>query len=330
MGFLLRLPRTAARLWAAVGTADTVHAGPSHLWRPFESLALLLGWTRRKWTVYVVDIDHRRTPHMQRSTGRLSLGAYLRARYLHGTWMAAQTALACRVARTVFLKGRGMVADYGRGRPNVHYLLDSAHSDAMVLAEDRAEPRFAAMAAGGHELKACYFGRLVAYKGIDRMIEAVRHANAQGCKVTLDIYGDGDARERVHQLADAPDVRALVTVHPAQPYGPAFFGELSQYDALLAAPLSEDTPRSAVDAQALGMPVIAFDTYYYRELAEDGAGVVLATWPSADQLGERIVELAKDRRRLAELARSAVIFARDAQERWLARRAAHTFGERAR
>ena len=33
------------------------------------------------------------------------------------------------------LKGRSLVADFGSGRPNVHYILDAAHHAGQVLDE---------------------------------------------------------------------------------------------------------------------------------------------------------------------------------------------------
>jgi glycosyltransferase involved in cell wall biosynthesis len=59
------------------------------------------------------------------------------------------------------------------------------------------------------------------------------------------------------------------------PFGAEFFATLYRFHLLLAAPLRENTPRSVLDAMAAGIPYLAYDTYYYDQLLESGAGVVV-------------------------------------------------------
>jgi glycosyltransferase involved in cell wall biosynthesis len=328
LAHLLGLPRLLARIWRAVGRARFVHAGPSQLFTPFENLALAIGWLRRRKTVYVVDIDHRQSARMNLATGAWSRGVAFRRRHLHDRWFALQHHLARWSCSTLFLKGRALVRDFGRGRGHVHQILDCAHSAELVLPAQAQEEKCRRLAAG-HGLRACYFGRLVAYKGIDRMLRAVHAARARGAQVTFDVFGDGDQLGTLRALATELQLDAAVRFLGSRPYGPEFFAELAGYDVLLAAPLSEDTPRSAIDAQALGIAVLAFDTYYYRDLAEQGAGVAVVPWPDTDALGDAMVQLAADRVRLVELARASFAFAAaNTQEVWLRRRAGWTPGVR--
>ena len=77
------------------------------------------------------------------------------------------------------------------------------------------------------------------------------------------------------------------------------------------------------------MPVLAFDSYYYRELERDGGGVSCVPWPDVDAFAARMGTLANDRGQLAELAMKAVRFAAaNTQESWLERRARWTLGSR--
>ena len=86
---------------------------------------------------------------------------------------------------------------------------------------------------------------------------------------------------------------------------------------MLAAPLIEDTPRAAFDAMARGLPILAYDTSYFRDLAESGA-VDLATWPEPSSLAQRLECLAIDRARLAKLAENGLSFAAlNTQQFWL-------------
>ncbi len=323
---LLGLPGLIARVWRAVGRAGWVHAGPSPLFLPFENVGLLIGWLRRRVTVYVTDIDHRGSARMNLATGTWSRAVVRRRRLLHEPWTALQHHLARMLCSTVFLKGQAMVRDYGRGRPHVHYILDCAHTADLLL----PPARLAAKAANQRQrrrLRACYFGRLVPFKGVDRMLRAVRAARDAGADVTFDVFGAGDEQARLAALAAELRLGDVVAFHGARPYGPAFFAELADLDLLLAAPLSEDTPRSAIDAQALGMGVLAFDTYYYAELAQQGAGVATAPWPDDAALGRQLAALAADRERLVDLGARGVAFAAaNTQESWLRRRASWTPG----
>lgn len=323
---MLGLPALAARLWRAVGRSGWVHAGGSPLFQPFENVGLLIGWLRRRVTVYVADIDHRASARMNLATGAWSRGVVRRRRLLHDPWTALQHHLARLLCSAVFLKGQAMVRDYGKGRPHVRYILDCAHSADLLLPPDRLAAK-AADQRGRRSVRACYFGRLVAYKGVDRMMRAVRAARDLGADVTFDVYGAGEESERLRALAAELRLADAVRFHGARPYGAGFFGELAGLDLLLAAPLREDTPRSAIDAQALGMGVLAFDTYYYAELAQQGAGVATAPWPDHAALGRQLAGLADDRERLVDLGARGVAFAAaNTQESWLRRRAAWTPG----
>lgn len=329
LAYLLRLPGVMAGLLRLAGAATVVHAGPSAaIWHPFEILGVLAGLLRRKRTVYVIDIDYRQSARMMRANGSLSLGAYLRKHYLHHGWMGLQTRLAARFVDVVMLKGRSLVADFGSGRPNVHYILDAAHHAGQVLDEAVLAAREAALAARpSGTLRLVYFGRLVAYKGVDCMLEAVAAAVAAGVDATLAIYGLGPDEVRLRERATALGLGERARFLGARPYGDEFLAEVGDFDALLACPLSEDTPRSAIDAQARALPVVAFDTYYYRELQEQGAGVIPSPWRDAAALGATLVALANDRSRLVAAARRGRDFAAaNTQDVWLARRAEWTFG----
>lgn len=325
---LLAMPRLAFRLWRAVGRSGFVHGGPASLLQPFQNLALLFGWMRGRTTVFVMDIDHRDSPRMSLRSGLYGYGSYWRAQYIQRPWVGLQVRLAAMLCSTLLLKGRALVDDYGRGRRNVHYLLDCAHSAELVVDGDRLLAKHRRIVGLQRPLRACYFGRLVAYKGVDRMLAAVAQARRDGADVTFDIFGAGDCETALRGQTHRLQLQGVVTFHGPMAYGPMLFAELERCDLLLAAALAQDTPRSAVDAQAAGMGVLAFDTYYYRELHDLGAGVELVPWLSVEGLAAALAALAGDRERVVALSRLAVEFARrHSQEDWLRRRAEWTLGK---
>jgi glycosyltransferase involved in cell wall biosynthesis len=327
VGTLVRVPAMLCALWREIGRAGVVHAGPSQLFAPMENLALALGYLRGRRLVYVVDIDWRESARMNLATGAWSQGVYLRSRWVHHAWLALQTRVARRTCDLLLLKGRKLIADYGRGAPNAHAFLDAVHSAEMVLDPTVAAAKRERIAHSAGPLRCLYFGRLTRYKGVSSMIEAVAAARAKGAQLTFDIFGEGEQEAELRALVAAKGLERHVTFHASQPYGHGFLGAIDEFELMLAAPLSEDTPRSAVDAQARGIPLLAFDTYYYRELADAGASVMCSPWRDVEAMAQRLVELASERAKLADLVPPAVEFARqNTQEIWLARRAAWTLG----
>jgi glycosyltransferase involved in cell wall biosynthesis len=324
--WLRRLLPTARTLWRAVGEADLVHAGASHVYAPREILALVFGWLRGKPTICVCDIDERRSPEMNLRSGRWSRGAYLRARFFYDPAFNLQLWLAARFCSLCLYKGEALASDFGRGRPSVRNFVDSAFSAEHLVPRARLEEKLSASADPARSLELVYFGRLTAYKGVDRCIDALARARALGCeKLRFTVIGGGEEAESLESLARERGVAEQVRFLGALPFGPRLFEELYRSDLLLATPLSEDTPRSALDALAAGVPILAFDTYYYRELVRSGA-VDTVPWPDVDALAQRLTRHAADRTWLAAAARRGVEFAAaNTQEIWLDRRIAWTF-----
>ena len=321
----LATPAIAWQLWKLTKTTRVVHTGLSELFTPMEFIALVLGWLRRRVLVFVADIDWHESARMNLVTKTWSRGAYLRRVHIHDRWKSLQTRLARRFVDVVMLKGRDLVKQFGGGAPNVHLILDSAHSRDMLITKAELLDRFTRRDQLDGQFKLVYFGRLTRYKGIAHMLHAVAGARRLGMGVTFDIFGSGEQDDELRALTTELDLNGAARFNGPRPYGLNFLRELSDFDLMLAAPLSEDTPRSAIDAQARGIPVLAYDTYYYRDLVAEGAGVVCTPWNDIDGMTRKIVELNADPAELQRLTHLAVRFATlNTQEFWLARRAEWT------
>jgi glycosyltransferase involved in cell wall biosynthesis len=319
LGYFARLPSIVVQLWRIVGQAQIVHAGPSHPTRPFEILAVLLAKLRGKRTIYVTDIDHRQSPAMLHRAGMLSKRQYLMTRWVWGPAMNLQHHFAARFCSLVLLKGAQMARDYGRGRPNVKNFIDAAFDNAHLVSPARLLEK--ASHTGDGPLRLVYFGRLVAYKGVDHMLRAVQHAANNGVDVRFEIIGDGPEQSRLAAMAADLKIQHCTDFLGAMPFNDAFFDRVRESHVLLAAPLSEDTPRSAFDALASGLTVLAYDTYYYRELREAGAPVTLVPWMDPQAMGEALIAIAADRVHLGDSMLAARAFAEPhTQEKWLDRR----------
>jgi glycosyltransferase involved in cell wall biosynthesis len=321
LAYLRSLPQVLSALYEEVASADVIHASSSTLYRPFEIIALMMGSALGKKTISVTDIDNRRSPEMNYRSGRWSRRELWVTRLVHQPYAHLQQLAEVRRCSLVLMKGRGLVEDYGRGRGHVKHFLDSAFSQDQIAPAEAVERKIADLTDPAKPLRVVYFGRLVAYKGIDHMLRAFRRAIDAGANLRFEIIGEGEQEAELRGLCSELLLDPWVTFAGAVPFGPALFERLYRNHLLLAAPLSQDTPRSALDAFAAGQAILAYDTYYYAELAAMGAPVTVVPWLSIDALGDGLVAIASNRAGLAPRIRAALAFAREnTQEKWLDQR----------
>ena len=325
-GFFMRLPSVWMELWRQVKRASVVHASTSDLFRPFEFPALAFGSLQGKKTICLTDIDNRRSAEMKYKTGRWNWRQYWTTRLLHGSFTHLQHKLAVRAFSQTLLKGVCFANDYGNGRETVKFFLDSAFSQSDIISPSRLAQKLSRLTETANPVRLVYFGRLVDYKGVDHMLRAIAQAKVNGlANFKFQIIGDGEAREALEQLTNTLSLRDQVTFTGAVKFGPDLFERLYDCDLLLAAPLAEDTPRSALDAMASGQAVLAYDTYYYRDLKTLSGALEVVPWRDEAALTQRITALCVDRSRLANLIVHGVEFAKsNTQEIWLDRRLAWT------
>ena len=316
-------PTVWKALRAQTARACVVHGGlASDLSRPVLLLANLAAKLDGCKTVFMVDIDFRKDAWRSWKTGQWSFKSYLMCTLVYDPIRLAQIWVAVRTSSLVLLKSASMVRDFGRGRPNVRNFWDTAHSSVQIIDGSALETRLERLKDVARPISLIYFGRFVAYKGLDLMIRAVWQARlASGQPFVLDLVGAGDELERLRACVDELGAGAAVRFNPPLPYGPELFSKVRQADLMLATPRTEDTPRSAFDAMASGLPILAFDIDYYLSLARESKAVETTPWPDAGAFADAIVRLDSERDRLAQMSRDAVHFARaNTQNVWLDRR----------
>ena len=146
-----------------------------------------------------------------------------------------------------------------------------------------------------------------------------------GPSVTLTIIGIGEEELFLKEYAEKLGARSAINFKGAVPFGPLLFSELQAYDLLIATPLAQDTPRSALDGFASGLPILAYGIDYYVELQEMSGAVCTVPWRDQRALVEEIVKLNEQRGLLSNMSRNAVDFSRrNTQEAWLEKRARWT------
>jgi glycosyltransferase involved in cell wall biosynthesis len=114
-----------------------------------------------------------------------------------------------------------------------------------------------------------FAGRLVADKGLRVLLDA---AGLIANQVTahIAIIGEGplaaECRDFVRQNEDSSLKFELLD--PVQ-YGPAFFGLLRRFDAVIVPSISDEQPRLIFDAFSQGIPVLGSDTGGITEIVKD-------------------------------------------------------------
>jgi glycosyltransferase involved in cell wall biosynthesis len=319
---LLDNPSMLLRVLRDVQWADVVHGGPTqNLLCPFNIAALIFAQMLGKPTKSVSDMDEREQARMMFETGQWSHSTYWRAHHIYDPIRDLQLRYIARSCSLVLMKSQRMVDDYGRGRDAVHFFLNSAFSSANIISEPRLEWKLSDLLDAGRPLEVVAIGRLVPEKGVHHMVDAVREAVGRGSRVRLSFLGTGVEKERLERQVTELGLTEQVSFLDGVPFGAALFERLYGFHLLLAAPLNGDTPRSALDAMAAGLPVLSYDTDYYRTLSTDSGAVVLSPWNDRKKLGERLAELESDRAGIAERARAAVAYAtQNTAEVWMERR----------
>jgi glycosyltransferase involved in cell wall biosynthesis len=322
--WLWSFPKALVTMYRLARKSALIHAGTSHeLPRPIELPSLIFGALLGKKTISVTDMDLREDAKMNYLLGRWSFKTYALCRYVYDPIRALQHRLVARICDLVLMKGEKLVADYGRGRPNVRGIWDPGfHADHIVGPVD-LEKKLATLKDPNHPLELVYFGRYIYYKGVDRCIEAVARAKADSPsrKIRLNLMGSGEEEARLRQLVCEHKLESSVRFHQPVKFGQDFFAKLRPWHLMLATPLSVDTPRSTWDAIASSLPLLAFDTEFYAGLAETTGVIDVVPWPSTEALAERIAYYADHRDALIPMIHRCIEVARDnTQEQWLNRR----------
>jgi glycosyltransferase involved in cell wall biosynthesis len=326
LAFFLKAPFSVwPKIWKVVKTANVVHSSASK--DPvvlFTFISLFFAVLQRKKTILVMDIDHRHSANMLYKLGDFSRKSYWLSKYLYNPIVSLQLHFSVKYCNLLMLKGRSLMEDYGRGKPHVKSFYNTVHDLSFVASNQDIEKKLLAIDENKTHVKLVYFGRIVKYKGINDMIDVAQIAAKQLSKnnktVSLSIIGAGVTKAELQARVSRDGLEELVRFIDPLSYGPELFDELKTYDFLLAAPRSEDTPRSVFDAMACGLPIVAYDTYYYKDLEITGA-VKTVPWLSTQAMADMIVALTDDREELKSMIVKSREFAiNNTQEIWLNKR----------
>lgn len=154
-------------------------------------------------------------------------------------------------------------------------------------------------------IRLLYVGRIIASKGVCELVDAIRILRERGVRAEVVLAGSLDERNPSaidRSTVDAwmrdglvrwlGHVRSLVPVYRTA-------------DIVVLASHREGRPRALMEAQALGIPVVATDVPGCRQAVDPGRSGLLVPPHDPVALADAIESLASDRSRLAALAAAA-------------------------
>ena len=152
-------------------------------------------------------------------------------------------------------------------------------------------------------------GRMVLEKGVRELFSAYAQLHAAGSKARLVVVGPMEP--------DKPDAVDAATIAEAEANGVDFLGQrtdmpelYSAMDIFVTATYREGFPRAAMEASAMGLPVVATNIRGCRQVVDDGVTGLLVTVRDADSLATGIRALVDDdarRRSMGERARERAL-----------------------
>ena len=202
-----------------------------------------------------------------------------------------------------------VLARLGVPRPKLHLLgngIDLARFDPSRVTRERTAALRAEMGAGPDDVVCGLVGRLVWEKGYREVFAAAARLRTTLPQVRVVVVGPRDA--------DKPDAISDADVDRARHDGVTFLGLRHDVEALytamdvyVLASHREGFPRSAMEAAAMGVPVVATRIRGCRQVVDDGRTGRLVPVGDVDALTDAIGALVADprlRRTLGEAARA--------------------------
>lgn len=148
------------------------------------------------------------------------------------------------------------------------------------------------------EIKVCVFSRLNKVKGIEEAIEAVKLANKHlgGKFIKLDLYGliqpglESWLEELLKRNKDFIEYKGIINFNKTVEY-------LQQYFVLLFPTYyyGEGFPGNVVDAYNTGLPIIATDWLYNKDVIKNGRNGILVPIKNAEAIADAILKLYNNR-----------------------------------
>lgn len=145
-------------------------------------------------------------------------------------------------------------------------------------------------------------GRIVQFKGHHYLIQAMKKVVKEFPDCKLLILGDGNARKQLEAETDALNLKDNIDFLGFQPHP---YSYISNSDIVILPSLFEPFGLVYIEAFALKVPVVAFDTAAGNEIMENNVTALMVEKGNSKELAEKIIYLLhhkEERQRLSEAA----------------------------
>ena len=226
---------------------------------------------------------------------------YASLRERHGA-LVRQSTLAVGVAEHVVAPLRAGMFTPARVR-----VVDNAVNADRLAAGDARALR-TALGIAPSAFVASVVGSLIGRKGQRTAVRAAAHARQLGVDLHLLLCGDGEDEGTLRTLASSLGVALAVHFLGMRRDVGAILRDAT--DVLVSSSHEEAQPLSVLEAQWLGVPVVASDIPAHREAMPGVAGGALFPLDDAESLARRLAELAGSPELRRAMAADALAYAR--------------------
>jgi glycosyltransferase involved in cell wall biosynthesis len=154
-------------------------------------------------------------------------------------------------------------------------------------------------------------GRLIARKGQNHLIEAVKRLTELGIDVTLDLIGEGDERRAYESQTEKFGLTLKIKFHGYVPRE-QITKHYTRAHVFILPSYNEGMSVATLEAMAAGLPLIITRTCGTQELVAEGVNGWTHDWGDIETLSAHIKRLATDR----ALARRMSLFSRSRAEQY--------------
>jgi glycosyltransferase involved in cell wall biosynthesis len=198
------------------------------------------------------------------------------------------------------------LARLGVPRSRLHLLgngIDLRRFDGRLVRRRRRVMARASLGIGADEVVCGVVGRLVWEKGYREIFAAARRLREVAPGVRFIVAGSAEPAKR--------DAVSEKSIQEAQRQGVQFLGPrrdmqdlYAAFDLYALASYREGVPRSAMEAAAMGLPVVATDVRGCRQVVEDGKTGRLVPVRDAGALADAIIDVALDSEQRCRMGRA--------------------------
>jgi glycosyltransferase involved in cell wall biosynthesis len=297
--FFFGLPKAVRILRQVMKRSTHLQFAIGGLWGDWASVAAILAlWEKRPaaiWTDRVeseVMLFHSREVSGFRHFYRLT-SAYL-ARYLE-RFIIRHSAMG-------LFHGMDTYNVYARYCPKPHLVHDIHLGPEARISMAELDSKIGQ--SNSAPLRIVYGGRAHPEKGVMDWIEALRILDQAGIEFEAHWLGDGPELDKARARVDHVGLNEKIRFPGIVTDRDALLAKFRKADIFMFCHKTLESPRCLIEALLSGAPIVGYDSPYPRDLiARNGGGVLTPHTPQA--LADKLVDLARDRPRLAALSRQA-------------------------